>query len=1023
VTAEMVNQRPAYIHTGGSVVLHSPLQLQRAELHGFFVKGDLDRLQHSIDATLNRVAAGRMEFKALSPYTMLTFTQVSHANSAYCSDKAKGWTRETDIVTWILVGAMQNEGGREKLSHLYWYPFHIWVDDGMALINGRELFGYPKYPCEYVIPARGSDPDLFSVSVRAFETFSEQTESMLHPLLEVKSIEQAEHRPLRNVLGLFWQALELFKSIPDFLNLDAAGWKDIASLIRWPRIDQIFLKQFPDSTGDRAVYQAIVAAPASVNGIQGGSLLGHKYQCTLHPVASFPLHETLGIQPGQQPVLLPFRLNFDFTVSAGEELVDNSRIAPRRIAVLGGGVAAMTAVFYLTEQPGWQNRYDITVYQMGWRLGGKCASGRNARAGRRIEEHGLHVWFGSYENAFAMIRRIYDLLDRPEGAPLRTWQDALKPHSYLALAEKIQDEWKIWPMEFPEKRGVPGDGGEEITPWQMALTILEWGREWSMELLKALGGTGRAWQALRGFAGRMTEAWNFRGDRHQVLAEALKGFRDCITAACAGVLHGNDDLRRLFIGVDLATTVLCGMCRDGVFRRGFDVINRYDFREWLRRHGASEAFTVNSSLVTGCYDLVFGYRNGDVMQPNVEAGTLLRAMLRMALCYKGGVMWKMQAGMGDTMFTPLYEVLKERGVKFKFFYKVEELVPDGDTVGEIRFSKQATVVRGEDEYEPLVDVKGLACWPSEPDYRQLAVREARLLEAHGVNLESHWSNWPEIYRQNFGTTLPQVTLKKGCDFDDVIFGISVGALPHLCPKLLERSAPLRMAAEKVETVATQAYQVWMKEDVGQLGGGLWPVDGREPVLSGFAEPFDSWASMQHLLPMEDWPRGAEEPKNVSYFCSALAVPNFPPADDSTFPGRCKQEVKEGAKNQLMRQIGTLLPNAADGDGFRWELLVDPNGAAGDARFDSQYWRANVDPSERYVMSVVDSSQYRPETDGSGFHNLYLTGDWIKTGLNIGSVETAVMAGMQTARAISGVALEIKGERELRPVASAASSGR
>src|SRR5215471_11337584 len=49
------------------------------------------------------------------------------------------------------------------------------------------------------------------------------------------------------------------------------------------------------------------------------------------------------------------------------------------------------------------------------------------------------------------------------------------------------------------------------------------------------------------------------------------------------------------------------------------------------------------------------------------------------------------------------------------------------------------------------------------------------------------------------------------------------------------------------------------------------------------------------------------------------------------------------------------------------------------------------------MSVVDSSQYRPETDGSGFRNLYLTVDWIKTALNVGSVEATVMAGMQTAR--------------------------
>jgi uncharacterized protein with NAD-binding domain and iron-sulfur cluster len=40
-------------------------------------------------------------------------------------------------------------------------------------------------------------------------------------------------------------------------------------------------------------------------------------------------------------------------------------------------------------------QYDVTIYQRGWRLGGKDASGRNREYGQRIEEHGLHMWMGS----------------------------------------------------------------------------------------------------------------------------------------------------------------------------------------------------------------------------------------------------------------------------------------------------------------------------------------------------------------------------------------------------------------------------------------------------------------------------------------------------------------------------------------------------------------------------------------------------------------------------------------------------
>ena len=46
-------------------------------------------------------------------------------------------------------------------------------------------------------------------------------------------------------------------------------------------------------------------------------------------------------------------------------------IKPKKVAILGGGAASCTAALGLTDQPGWKERYDITIYQLGWRLGGK----------------------------------------------------------------------------------------------------------------------------------------------------------------------------------------------------------------------------------------------------------------------------------------------------------------------------------------------------------------------------------------------------------------------------------------------------------------------------------------------------------------------------------------------------------------------------------------------------------------------------------------------------------------------------
>ena len=80
--------------------------------------------------------------------------------------------------------------------------------------------------------------------------------------------------------------------------------------------------------------------------------------------------------------------------------------------------------------------------------------------------------------------------------------------------------------------------------------------------------------------------------------------------------------------------------------------------------------------------------------------------------------------------------------------------------------------------------------------------------------------------------------------------------------------------------------------------------------------------------------------------------------------------------------------------FRWELLVDDDeSATGPARFDSQFWRANVDPSERYVLSLPGTSQYRLAPDETGYENLVFAGDWTRCGLNSGCVEAAVISGL------------------------------
>jgi uncharacterized protein with NAD-binding domain and iron-sulfur cluster len=130
--------------------------------------------------------------------------------------------------------------------------------------------------------------------------------------------------------------------------------------------------------------------------------------------------------------------------------------APIKVAIVGGGCAAMACAFELTR-PALRGRYAVTVYQVGWRLGGKGASGRGGPASR-IEEHGLHLWMGFYENAFRLMRECYEELGRdPRTCPIATWRDAFSPAPYVGVAEQGPDgRWVSWAAHLPPVEGLPG---------------------------------------------------------------------------------------------------------------------------------------------------------------------------------------------------------------------------------------------------------------------------------------------------------------------------------------------------------------------------------------------------------------------------------------------------------------------------------------------------------------------------------------------------------------------------------------
>lgn len=707
------------------------------------------------------------------------------------------------------------------------------------------------------------------------------------------------------------------------------------------------------------------------------------------------------------------------------------RPAPRKLAVFGGGLGSLSAVFALTEQPRWQERLDITVYQIGWRLGGKARSGRNLKAHARSEGLGHHTWYGWYDNAFSLLRRVYAEVRRPAGAPLATWKEAFRPSDTLLLGTGDPSDTRspaMWPLSLPRGETTPGDGAAPPSVWGFAQILLLWVidciprlhpdfpdyativRRWPdapRALLPALlrRAVGQGVRAYEGFdihnldyddvlrraaaamsgddaprTSRQRRAW--AGPLTHCAEQSLRALLAC------GAREHHPHFTTL---VDLGLAAVRGILHDGLDRLGLSAIDDQDLRAWLRRHGAADE-SLGSTVVASLYADYLSYEAGDMRRPAAAAGALLRATLRRFLAYSGALSYTPTAGMGEILFAPLYRVLRDRGVNFQFFHKLKQIRPDSAraAVGAVVLGRQIELAPGIAEYEPLIKVKGLPCWPSRPIYPQIVLGDDPVIQA--IDFESPDS--PEV---------EEIVLRAGVDFDDVLLTIPPPALTRAARELAAREPRWQALLERTHSVAAMGAQLWFTPTWPQLVGG--PARAAAGALTATELP--RWANLSSAVAYEAWPR-EQRPGGLASLCGPR-----PDAAAGQSSGS-REQVREVVMTWLKSHPRALWPEAslAGAHEINWEILLDPQGRAAEHRLAAQQCWVGQNPSDRQIVTLPGDTRHRLTASDTGFSNLYLAGDWVGGGLDLACAEGAVIAGLQAARAISGADLPIVGERDI-----------
>ncbi|PKV51399.1 putative NAD(P)-binding protein [Aquimarina sp. MAR_2010_214] len=738
--------------------------------------------------------------------------------------------------------------------------------------------------------------------------------------------------------------------------------------------------------------------------------------------------------------------------------MQNTEKNKKKIAILGSGMSSLTSAYELSSYENWQDHYDITIYQMGWRLGGKTATGRGPN--ERIQEHGIHIAQGWYENAFRLIQDSYKECEKHDlmpNSPFKSWEDAFDREDTTLLThfDPKTNQWIKKNIIFPSNEYIPGQGGplpfSAIIHKAVGLIAeILFGKDPNKDNLVNMASESAKeiktpehhplWgnfkpkfeafikdkifkhegEKLLNYVAELVQNMTSEGhdhtqrkEHHSMIKELLDLLSKWTAKLIDSIADHNEYFYWLAVFVEFGLVNMKGTFEDvynsETHELDYERINDLDYREWLRNHGASERL-LSSAMVRFLYTGTFHNLTGPDQQGNLAAGVGLHFLTNSA-GYKGSFVWKFKAGTADTMITPIYLVLKNRGVKFKFFHKVEQVhYSDSEEIEKVSMVEQVTLKNG--TYDPTYKFKDLDVWPGEPLYDQIDDQQAKALKEGQYDLEEAWCGW-----ENVG----KVSLEKGKDFDYVVLGIPIDVLggnEGICKEIIDKNEAWQNMYNHVKSIPTMSMQLWIKPTLKELGMNLpdWGFpEGSLPNLVTYADPQYSFIDMSQVMPYEDWK--GDEPGVLIYYTGSFLDPEvIPPFSDHKYPHEQLERIMRVSEQWLRDKMGWFFPNATTleyPEGMKLSVIHDflKNATTDYSRLKTQFFRANVNPTDRYTLSLPGSNKYRLKANESGFDNLIITGDWINFGVNVGYYEGAIVAGLQAGQVVRDK-LELPSETEI-----------
>lgn len=337
---------PRYVEYGGDPSGRHPAAALDIRFYGFPLQADADLLDEFCDRVFNRPSGGQECWQALGGHVLLNFVNTRSLGSRDPLDQWLGVVEERETAIWIPVIDV-------KRGRMAWAIGFMFVDSGMALVGGRETYGFPKQLGHSLVPRTDDAPTELLVSAVTFKEYGPDQQAERHEVIRAERLlggsiplEPAWDEPsdafvdlvrlmlhpsstrgaartassvaagdVERALAKLRDPTGIVRSMTTGIEVALMLMHDFAAAM----VPMVLLKQFRDTEiTTAACYQAIVECENTVLEFRSGGIL-NGYTVRINDLAGEPIGRELGVALEQTPPLGIF-LEFSFLVQLGRIL-------------------------------------------------------------------------------------------------------------------------------------------------------------------------------------------------------------------------------------------------------------------------------------------------------------------------------------------------------------------------------------------------------------------------------------------------------------------------------------------------------------------------------------------------------------------------------------------------------------------------------------------------------------------------------------------------------------------------------